>query len=250
MRAIECCGQLKHDSWPVFAPDTEDNDMRIVSWNCNMAYGRKAERVMDLRPDVVVVQECAEQDVLAAGGSSQFWVGKNRHKGLGVIVFGDARAQLDQSSNLCWPWFLNVHIGELHLHAVWASVKSNTWRYVRVAHQMLDASQHFLEAPLAVATGDFNSNTIFDSKHGTLTHTKLVERFATLGFTSVYHDKSGQEHGAEQTPTQYMYRHPDKPFHLDYAFVSAGLRHGATLEIGKPEEWLSLSDHMPLVLDC
>jgi endonuclease/exonuclease/phosphatase family metal-dependent hydrolase len=46
-----------------------------------------------------------------------------------------------------------------------------------------------------------------------------------------------------------MDRHVDKPYHLDYAFVSTRAMGGARLTIGAPSEWLRLSDHMPLLLD-
>ncbi|MBX3071848.1 MAG: endonuclease/exonuclease/phosphatase family protein [Thermomicrobiales bacterium] len=214
-----------------------------------MALRRKLDPLLALQPDVLVVPECSESDILAAGGSSAFWVGQSRNKGLGVVVYGKHKTSLDPSCNLLWPWFLNIRVGNVRLMAVWASVKSNQWRYVRVAHQMLDCSEAFLAAPRAVAIGDFNSNAIFDRKHAAFTHTRMVERFAELDMRSLYHHQGGEPHGEESVPTHYLYRHQNKPFHLDYAFVSKRLATRSTLTIGATEEWLSLSDHVPLILD-
>jgi len=46
-----------------------------------------------------------------------------------------------------------------------------------------------------------------------------------------------------------MYRHLDKPYHFDHAFVPREPQPGARLEIGTPDPWLSVSDHVPLILD-
>ncbi len=46
-----------------------------------------------------------------------------------------------------------------------------------------------------------------------------------------------------------MHRNIQKQYHIDYAFLSKDLISLATMEIGKPEEWLSISDHLPLVVE-
>ncbi len=32
--------------------------MKIISWNCNMAYRKKADLILKYHPDLVVVPEC------------------------------------------------------------------------------------------------------------------------------------------------------------------------------------------------
>ena len=54
--------------------------------------------------------------------------------------------------------------------------------------------------------------------------------------------------GQEATPTQFMYRHLAKSYHLDYAFVSQTISTSCELRIGEPSDWLHKSDHMPLLL--
>ena len=223
--------------------------MRIVTWNCNMAFARKSERILAMQPDILVLQECAERDIACAGGSSAFWVGRLKNKGLGVVVYGGRHAQLDRSANMTWPWFLPVQVDDLRILAVWACHRSNTWRYVRVAHRMLDSTETFLAGGDAIAIGDFNSNAIFDSKHGKLTHTVLTERLSNLGMASAYHTLTGEGQGEERQATQFMYRHANKPFHLDYIFATTSMLNGATMTVGDPSEWLQMSDHMPVVLE-
>lgn len=80
------------------------------------------------------------------------------------------------------------------------------------------------------------------------THCELLKKLERLGLVSAYHILRGERHGQEVTPTQYMYRHLANPYHLDYAFVSQALTRSCELLIGNPGEWLTKSDHMPLIL--
>lgn len=45
----------------------------------------------------------------------------------------------------------------------------------------------------------------------------------------------------------YMYRKSNKKYHIDYCFCSKEYLKNA--EIGEFNEWIRLSDHMPLVVD-
>ena len=71
--------------------------MRLVAWNCAMAFHRKADALLALEPDVAVIGECANADHLAAkapGLPSPIWMGNNQHKGLGVFTFNGYEARL------------------------------------------------------------------------------------------------------------------------------------------------------------
>lgn len=48
-----------------------------------------------------------------------------------------------------------------------------------------------------------------------------------------------------------MYRKRDKRYHyhVDYAFASQDITKSASISIGKVDEWLEFSDHMPVILD-
>ena len=100
-----------------------------------------------------------------------------------------------------------------------------------------------------MATGDFNSNTVWDNEHGDLSHSCLVAKLQSLGLESAYHQSTGEPQGSETEPTQFMYRHRDKAFHLDYTFVSKSLAGCASFSVGAPDDWLPMSDHMPLFLE-
>ena len=38
--------------------------MRLVTWNCNMVFDRKYQALERLRPDIAVIPECANPDIL------------------------------------------------------------------------------------------------------------------------------------------------------------------------------------------
>ncbi|MFZ1746758.1 MAG: hypothetical protein WBO24_09835 [Nitrospirales bacterium] len=70
-----------------------------------------------------------------------------------------------------------------------------------------------------------------------------------LGIISLYHAQTGEEQGKEKQATFYMYRRREKPYHIDYAFLSRDMMRGSIMKIGSPSDWLAFSDHMPLALE-
>lgn len=216
-----------------------------------MSFGRKRELVLALQPDVLILQEVARRDIDDLPATFTHWVGSNPHKGLAIVGFGEHEYELDASHTDELPWFIPLRIMDLNLHviAVWACVKTPTFRYVRVTHAALDHFDGFIRAAPTVMVGDFNSNTIWDKKHGMLGHTQMTARLDALGVRSLYHEQRGEDHGEESVDTWYMYRDRTRGYHLDYAYLSDRLHPGASLAIGDPDAWLPHSDHMPLTLD-
>jgi endonuclease/exonuclease/phosphatase family metal-dependent hydrolase len=224
--------------------------MRIVSWNCNMGFEKKRDAVMSLQPDILVLQECSAKDIANTDAPFKHWVGSNTHKGLAIIGFATHEYTIDSSYTQEWPWFLPVRVDKVPLHilGLWACVKDQRLRYVRVTHQAIDHYARFLCVPYMIVIGDFNSNTIWDRLHREHSHSQLVAKLGSLGLVSAYHTLRGELQGQEVTPTQFMYRHLAKSYHLDYAFVSQTMSSSCELHIGEPSEWLHKSDHMPLLL--
>ena len=67
---------------------------------------------------------------------------------------------------------------------------------------------------------------------------------------SIYHQKFGIKHGEEKQPTLYLLKKKEKPYHIDYCFSSKSLfTKKTTFEIGKYEDWIEFSDHMPIIID-
>lgn len=103
--------------------------MRLVFWNCNMAFHRKHVGLTALCPDVAVISECARMEILGQKApdfvpSSCVWVGENDNKGLAVFTFGDLTADLDGSFDPTIKWTAPVKIrGSMNFNmlGVWAN---------------------------------------------------------------------------------------------------------------------------------
>ena len=228
-------------------PSSRKNTMRIVSWNCSMAYYKKRHLIEALQPDVVILQEVAKKDILAAQLPFAVWTGSNPHKGLGVLGFASACYKMTENTDPNLPWHLPFSIDGLNIIALWAHQLHRELRYVRVTHEIVDRHTGFLSGDKALLMGDFNSNTVWDRFHPGRNHSMLVEKLTALGLSSVYHCQEVTEHGAETTKTYFHTRKQQFGHHIDYAFVSDGM--AAHLRVGDAGDWLAHSDHMPLILD-
>jgi endonuclease/exonuclease/phosphatase family metal-dependent hydrolase len=100
-----------------------------------------------------------------------------------------------------------------------------------------------------ILAGDFNSNTIWDKKYREGNHSHVVKRLEEKNIYSTYHLHYKREQGKEKHPTLYMYRHKDKPYHIDYCFVSSDLVGKLkSVKIGSHQFWARYSDHVPLIV--
>ena len=65
----------------------------------------------------------------------------------------------------------------------------------------------------------------------------------------VYHLHHKQVQGKEKHATLYLYRHQNKPYQLDYCFVSADIAAKIkSVEIGDFDFWIKYSDHVPVMV--
>ncbi len=76
----------------------------------------------------------------------------------------------------------------------------------------------------------------------------MVAELSALGLQSIYHSAMQEPQGKESVPTFFLQRNLQKPYHIDYVFASADLLPTCSLHLGTPEDWLPLSDHVPLVV--
>lgn len=230
-------------------PPKHADTMRIISWNCNMAFLRKSRSILELSPMICIVQEISMHDTSAINAPFSRWIGSSPHKGLAVIGFDEDVIALDDSCPPELPWAIPFTVGDFNILAVWASVHAGNMRYVRVLHHIIDRYAAFLRAKPSIVTGDFNSNTMWDGKRLSGGHAGIVDKLQLIGLKSLYHYQTGEPQGEESQPTFYLYRKPERPYHLDHAFVPETVLDRTRLTIGDPNIWLQLSDHMPLVVD-
>ncbi len=194
-----------------------------------MAFRKKAGYILALQPDIVIVPECEHPGKLQFTEGIQppadsLWFGTNQHKGLGVFSYSHFRFTLHHMYNPAFKMIvpIQVHGGptDFILYAVWANNPNDPdGQYVEQVWKAVQYYDALLHKQTSVWAGDFNSNTIWDRKHRIGNHSHLVQRLEEKGIVSCYHFYHQQQQGKEKYPTLYLYRHKDKPYHLDYCFA-------------------------------
>ncbi len=233
--------------------------MKIITWNCNMAFRKKAAMLLKYKPDIVVVQECEHPDKLVfADGVEKpndvLWLGTNQHKGLGILSYSDFRIKLSKSHNpdirLIAPVNLSNGQVSIHLLAIWAhNPDDKDGQYITQVWKALDCYKTFINRKNTVLIGDFNSNTIWDRPRRKGNHSDVVRQLASKGIHSVYHQYFRHEHGKEVDPTHYLYRHEKRKYHLDYCFASGDLLASLrSVQVGEYHAWRPYSDHVPIIV--
>lgn len=221
--------------------------MKIISWNCHGKFREKHKLIEPLDADIYVIQECEDPQQTkdtdyARFAKNSIWYGNNKSKGLGVFA---KKGILIEDNN--WEahylrHFLSVKVnGDFDLLAVWAC---SPYIEEYCVYQSINF-KHYTED--MVIMGDFNSNKKWDRKHDQRSHTAVLEKLEALELHSAYHALYEEEQGEETTDTFYMYRHIDKGYHIDYAFLNKARMN--SFRIYDKEIWLQHSDHMPIALD-
>ncbi|SIS64018.1 Exonuclease III [Thalassolituus maritimus] len=245
--------------------------MKIVTWNCNGGLRNKLHAIDSLEADLVVVQECEDpaQSTKAyrEWAGDYIWYGKNKNKGIGIFprngncvrkVTWSGEFTIEGLGSHDRPIFWRTEDLELFLPfrlnnrftllACWTKGGSKAFGYIGQLWKYLQIHKCDLSEPNTIVLGDLNSNSIWDKDDRWWNHSNVVEELRDLGLQSVYHNRRNESQGTETQPTFYLQRNRAKAYHIDYAFVSENLLSGCVLTIGDPDIWLSISDHMPLVL--
>ena len=233
--------------------------MKIITWNCNMAFRKKAAVILRHKPDILIVQECEHPDKLNFTGGTPtpkdvLWFGNNPNKGLGVFSYNGFKFKLRKTHNPLLQTIIPISVtgdqNDFTLYAIWAwNPNDPDGRYVEQIWKALNHYEKHLKNQPVILAGDFNSNTIWDKKYRIGNHSHVVKELEAKKIYSTYHLYHRQEQGKEKHPTLYMYRHKDKPYHIDYCFASAGLAENLqSVEIGRHKFWTQYSDHVPVIV--
>jgi exodeoxyribonuclease-3 len=233
--------------------------MKIVTWNCNMAFRRKASLLLEHKPDIVIIPECEHPDKLKFDDgvpipNDIFWFGNNQNKGLGVLSYSNYKFQLDENHNpdyrIVLPLTATNKKFSFTLFAIWANnPQDKGFEYVGQIWKALNFYEELLKKKRTMLIGDFNSNAIWDKPRREGNHSTVVDLLARKGIQSTYHKFFDQKQGQEKHSTLFMYRHKDKSYHLDYCFASNDfIKKLSHVEVGKHTDWCKHSDHTPLIV--
>src|SRR5436190_14031267 len=171
--------------------------MRIITWNCNMAFRKKADFILTYKPDILVVPECEHPDKLKFKSETLkpndiLWVGSNLNKGLGVFSYSDFRFKLMNSHNKELKTILPLSVSNkkssFTLFAIWANnPKDPDGSYVTQIWKAIHHYEYFIQNRETILIGDFNSNTIWDKPRREGNHSTVVKKLEAKGIHSIYH---------------------------------------------------------------
>jgi exonuclease III len=233
--------------------------MRILTWNCGGALRKKIDRLDELQPDIVIVQECEDPQIntnrnYKNWANKYLWIGDNKNKGLGIFIFNDIQLEFlpwnNIYNNLPVKYFLPCKIdNKFNLLAVWNHFNnSKAFGYIGQFWKYLQINRNKFTNILI--SGDFNSNSIWDEPDRWWNHGDVVKELQALEIESIYHQLYSKNHGEEEDYTFYLYKRLEKKYHIDYSFISTKLySHVKKFKIGEYQKWIDLSDHVPIIID-
>jgi exonuclease III len=224
-----------------------------------MAFRKKAASILAYQPDILIIPECENPEKLKFESKAQLptdvlWYGNNPDKGLGVFSYSNYKFELLDCHNPDFKNILPIAVtgGDIDftLFAIWANnTEDKEGHYITQVWKAIHYYEPLLSESKTILIGDFNSNTIWDKPRREGNHSTVVEKLEAKKIFSTYHKFYHQIQGNEEHATLFMYRHQDKPYHIDYCFASIDfIEKLESVAVGTYEDWTQHSDHKPLIV--
>jgi len=224
-----------------------------------MRFRNDYAQALSYKPDVMVIPECETLDkIKAPEASDSYWIGDNASKGLGVFTFNDFKIDLYDKYTDEFKYILPLIVSKgdtaYKLIAVWTKKvedkKKNHINYIRQLHFALKEYESFVDDENVIITGDLNSNLIWERTGVDKNHQDVLDQLSDKNIYSSYHRFFKEEQGKETQGTYFHYHKENRPFHIDFCFLSENiLTRLVNVEIGKFKDWIHLSDHVPMIID-
>ena len=229
-----------------------------------MKFREEYKLIFPMNPDIIVIQECEDLktinfDLFSNTPSDMYWIGDNPKKGLGVITFNDFKISLSEDYDNSYKYILPLEISKnnisFNLIGVWTQMVGKKTKdhknYIRQFKISLNHYDSFIKTNNTIILGDFNSNLIWENPYRIENdHKYVIEELEKKEIESSYHYFFSEKQGEETRPTFYYHHKKEKPFHIDFCFLSKNLTERLSkVEIGKYENWIKFSDHVPMIID-
>lgn len=236
----------------------ENNVLRIVSLNCcwqkNGFTDVKRNEILKLSPDILLVQECKQDDWLKLNYSDKngHWYGDgkeakgNPNKNIGIGIYCDKQFSIDPTlfinndlsdMRYALPYIVKYQDNEiLTLFSVWTKEG-----YKNFHEPIINSLEYFYEKTNSsiILIGDFNTGSIQGASNAHW-YEDLYDTFAKKGFINC---ASGQE----WVPTFFR---GNKSWLDDHCFASSDFQEKViSFGIGNYDYWRKYSDHCPIIVD-
>ena len=228
--------------------------MKIISWNANGKFSQKFPTILEEDADIYVIQECENPLIIDSEeytdfASNYFWVGENQYYGLGIFAKDKVKLELMDLDAKGLRYFIPVNVNDdFNLLGVWTNPDMDGTKTIYYPKEITEYYEEHKDSGFfnedMIICGDFNCDVRLKGSHAKNVN-EVIEKLSECGLVDIYHHLTGEKEGEETKPTFYMYRHLDKPYHLDHIFSSSDKV--KDLEIGDADKWLQLSDHVPLI---
>ncbi|GHU61566.1 endonuclease/exonuclease/phosphatase family protein [Spirochaetia bacterium] len=232
--------------------------MKIVSWNCHCGLSKeKALFINKLEADIYIIQETKKtnHDSLNDIWKYSTWYGDDLDGDYGISLFSakyefELLPNFNKNYRYVIPFIVKDTETKFVIFSVWT--KLSEWYIGPVWNAINDIEYKNIFENHVILIGDFNSNKYFDKgniRKKQNTHTDVVTKLKEFNIESAYHKYYNLEQGDEKHPTLYWTYKEDKPFHIDYCFLSNNYKI-VDFKVGTYNEYVEskLSDHCPLII--
>ena len=233
--------------------------MRIITWNCNMAFRKKASIIISEKPDIIIVPESESPEKLNFSQNDiipndMFWFGDNINKGIGVYSYSDFKISLLKEHNPDFRFVIPLSIRnndlDFILLAIWSQKPNHSDNYGLQTWNALNFYDDLLQNKKVIISGDLNSSSIWDKPKREANHTNIVNHLNDKNIKSSYHLYFNEEQGKEKQSILHLHRKINRPYHIDFCFTSTYFTNRLQrVQIGTFEKWMKYSDHKPLIVD-
>jgi len=236
--------------------------MRIVSWNCCWQKEGftdvKRNEILKLNPDILIVQECKQDDWLKLGFSDKngHWYGDgkesqgNPDKNLGIGIYCDKKYSIDCSlfkgqdlSNMRYalPYIIKYQDKEiLTIFSVWAISGYKNYHV-----PILNSLEYFFKKTKSYVAviGDFNTGSQYNKEN------EKNYEFIKNELETKYDLRNCAYFWQELMPTFFVRENEDTECFLnDHCFFEKTNK-VLSFSVGDWRYWWKYSNHIPLIID-
>ena len=231
--------------------------MKIVTCNSQRNFINSFKEIKKENADIYVIQECenpktTKDDEYDEFASNYIWVGDNEYYGLGIFAKDDVKLSLVDLDDNGLRYFIPVTVNDdFNLLGVWTNPNMKNNKVVNYPKEITKYYEEHKDSEFfnenMIICGDFNCDvSLTDKRHGKNVY-EMMDKLSEVGLIDVYHYLNDEIQGEETKATFFMYRHLDKPFHLDHVFAYPD--RVKSLVIGDENHWLQFSDHVPIIFE-